>query len=87
MYILLCEFCGWKLITEGTEFIDLVKYKSPPRVAKAQKNGYKCPDCGRIIFARKTSDPQQELDDNNEIGQRRDEGEENLLSQDWLDRT
>lgn len=71
-YILYCEICGYKRISDGTDIKDLVPYQQaaipggtpyidpvtkkvvvPKSIQQSKK--FKCPQCGRLITARKVS--------------------------------
>lgn len=56
-YILLCEFCSWKTISDLTD-TSLYELKSDTLSNKK----YRCPKCGRAVAPRKCKDPQAEID-------------------------
>jgi len=68
-YLLYCEICNYKKITDGSDD-SLVEIKTSPLMTspptldpetkkaipakfKPQKKRFKCPQCGRVIFPRK----------------------------------
>lgn len=54
--IIYCDYCSYKLILRNLEECNLIKI---------DKNKFKCPSCGRLIFSKKIKDVQKEL--NNKI--------------------
>ena len=75
-YRLVCEICGYTLVTDGTN-VNLVEYKRSkiqkelPKLDPATKKlapatwitlpkKYKCPKCGRLISPRKYEEPEVE---------------------------
>lgn len=69
-YILICEFCNWKVISE-LENLNLYELKSDTLSNKK----YRCPRCGRGITPRKTKDPQSEIEKDNEENRIKKENE------------
>lgn len=56
-YILLCDYCGWKAISDFKN-TDIHELKNDTLSNKK----YRCKKCGRGVCLRKFQDPQSELD-------------------------
>ncbi len=71
-YLLYCQYCGYKKITDGSD-VKLTEIKTSPTMVtiptldplthktidakfKNQKKRFKCPGCGRVIFPKKLKD-------------------------------
>lgn len=63
-YLLLCEFCNWRKVTDGTDIKDMKEVKTCTSCHGARQ--FKCPGCGRLIRVRKIKTPEPikpDLDD------------------------
>jgi len=56
-YILLCQYCNWKKITDLKD-VDLHELKNDT----LSNRKFRCPKCGRAVCPRSIKDPQSELD-------------------------
>jgi ribosomal protein S27AE len=56
-YILLCDYCGWKVISDFKK-TNIYELKNDTLSNKK----YRCEKCGRGVCLRKFQDPQSELD-------------------------
>lgn len=69
--IIYCEYCNWKKLTKN--FSDL-NIKEIITSSDDKRRKFRCPSCGRLIIAKKTLDPQKDL----EISKRRQKQKEDL---------
>lgn len=79
-YLLYCEICNYKKITDGSDgslvevktspimtagpTLDPETKKAKPAKFKPQRKRFKCPQCGRVIFPRKLETNEEQQEDN-----------------------
>lgn len=56
-YILFCDYCSWKLISD-LKNLDLHELKNDTMSCRK----YRCKNCGRAVVPRKFKDPQKDLE-------------------------